>query len=117
VSAKAPHFSLDLIGAFLENFQTYTPQQKEQGLLYLQPWIAPMETQLRSNASDFLDNVKEIKSVLRAFIRLTYEKPEVRLKIPFSDILVNMVHEYMASRRKGHRISPLSRRRAVSPCC
>lgn len=38
-----------------------------------------METQLRSGHGEFSETVKEIKSVLRAFIRLTYEKPQVEL--------------------------------------
>ena len=77
ISFKAPHLSLDLIGAFLEHFQSYSPQQKEYGLLYIQPWIAQMETQLRSGSADFNETSKEIKSILRAFVRLTYEKPQV----------------------------------------
>lgn len=77
ISVKAPHLSLDLIGAFLEHFQSYTPQQKEFGLLYIQPWLAQMETQLRSASADFAETVKEIKSILKALIRLTYEKPQV----------------------------------------
>ena len=79
ISVKVPHLSLDLIGAFLEHFQSYTSQQKEYGLLYIQPWISQMETQLRSGHGEFSETVKEIKSVLRAFIRLTYEKPQVEL--------------------------------------
>jgi hypothetical protein len=37
-----------------------------------------METQLRSSSADFLETSKEVKSVLRALVRLTYEKPQVR---------------------------------------
>jgi hypothetical protein len=36
-----------------------------------------MEIQLRSSSSDFSENSKEVKSVLRAFIRLTYERPQL----------------------------------------
>jgi hypothetical protein len=77
ISVKASHLSLDLIDAFLEHFQAYSPQQKEYGLLYIQPWIAQMETQLRSGSADFNETSKDIKSILRAFVRLTYEKPQV----------------------------------------
>lgn len=37
-----------------------------------------METQLHSGSADFNETSKEIKSILRAFVRLTYEKPQVR---------------------------------------
>ena len=77
VSLKAPHLSLDLIEAFLEHFQSYSNAQKEYGLMYLQPWVGQMETQLRSETGEFSETSKEIKSVLRAFIKLTYEKPQV----------------------------------------
>lgn len=85
ISVRAPHLSLDLIGAFLEHFQSYTPHQKEFGLLYIQPWLAQMETQLRSGSADYAETLKEIKSILKAFIRMTYEKPQVSL---FSSILI-----------------------------
>jgi nitrate reductase assembly molybdenum cofactor insertion protein NarJ len=85
ISVKAPHLSLDLIGAFLEHFQSYPPHQKEFGLLYIQPWLAQMETQLRSGSADYAETLKEIKSILKAFIRMTYEKPQVSL---FSSILI-----------------------------
>jgi neurofibromin 1 len=78
VSVKAPHLSLDFLGAFLEHFQSYTPQQKEYGLLYVGPWILQIETQLRTASSNFEQTAKEIKSLLQAFILLTYEKPQVR---------------------------------------
>jgi hypothetical protein len=79
VSVKAPHLSLDVLGAFLEHFQSYSSQQKEYGLLYVGPWILQIETQLRTASADFEQTAKEIKSLLRAFIRLTYEKPQVML--------------------------------------
>jgi hypothetical protein len=77
VSLQTPHLSLDVAGAFLEHFQSYNPQQKEYGLLYIQPWIPQIETQLRTGSADFVETTKEIKSVLRAFIRLTHEQPQV----------------------------------------
>ena len=80
VALKLPHLSLDLIGAFLEHFQSYTQPQKEYGLLYLQPWIPQMEMQLRTGSVDYGETVKEVKSVLRAFIRMTYERPQVSLQ-------------------------------------
>ena len=83
ISLKAPHLSLDLIGAFLEHIKSYTPQQKEYGLLYIQPWIPQMETLLRNGTADFAETTKEIVSILKALIRLTYEKPQV--SISFSD--------------------------------
>jgi hypothetical protein len=85
ISLKAPHLSLDLVGAFLEHFQSYAPHQKEFGLLYIQPWLAQMETQLRSGSADYAETLKEIKSILKAFIRMTYEKPQVSR---FSSILI-----------------------------
>ena len=97
ISAKAPHLSLDVIGAFLEQFQSYTPQQREYSLLYLQPWIAQMETQLRHNAPGFSETAKEVKSVLRALIRFTYEKPQVfRLDVSVNCI-VGLVYTCLAS--------------------
>jgi len=78
ISLKAPHLSLDVIGAFLEHFQSYNSQQKEYSLLYIHPWIPQLEVLLRTGApGDFNETTKEIKAVLRAFIRLTYEKPQV----------------------------------------
>ena len=77
VALKIPHLSLDLIGAFLEHFQSYSQPQKEYALLYIQPWIPQLETQLRTGSGDYGETVKEVKSVMRAFIRLTYEKPQV----------------------------------------
>lgn len=77
ISLKVPHLSLDFIGAFIEHIKSYTPQQKEYGLLYIQPWILQMETQLRNSSSDFAETTKEIISILKALIRLTYEKPQV----------------------------------------
>jgi neurofibromin 1 len=77
VSIKAPHLSLDFLGAFLEHYQSYTTQQKEYGLLYIAPWILQIETQLRTASADFEQTAKEVKSLLRAFIRLTYEKPQL----------------------------------------
>lgn len=85
ISMKAPHLSLDLIGAFLEHFQSYTPHQKEFGLSYIQPWLARMEIQLRSGSADYAETSKEIKTILKAFIRMTYEKPQVS---HFSSILI-----------------------------
>lgn len=86
VSLKAPHLSLDLIEAFLEHFQSYSNVQKEYSLMYLQPWVGQMETQLRSETGEFSETSKEIKSVLRAFIKLTYEKPQVYLLPKYSDL-------------------------------
>ena len=77
-SLKVPHLSLDLIGAFLEHFQSYKPEQKEYGLVFISPWISQMETQLRSGSADHAETMKEVKTILRAFVRLTYEKPQVR---------------------------------------
>jgi hypothetical protein len=76
-SLKVPHLSLDLIGAFLEHFQSYKPEQKEYGLVFISPWISQIETQLRSGSVDHAETLKEIKSILRALVRLTYEKPQV----------------------------------------
>jgi len=77
LAAKSPLLSLDLVGAFLEHFQSYTDKQKEYSLLYIQPWIPQMEVHLRTGSTDYNETSKEVKAVLRAFIRLTYEKPQV----------------------------------------
>jgi len=45
--------------------------------MYLQPWVGQMETQMRAGTGELSETFKEIKSVLRAFIKLTYEKPQV----------------------------------------
>jgi hypothetical protein len=77
MAKKAPHLSLDLIGAFLEHFQGYSDHQKVYGLLYIEPWIPQLETKLRNGSADFGETMKEIKGVLRAFIRLTCERLDV----------------------------------------
>jgi hypothetical protein len=103
VSNKVPHLSFDVIGAFLEHFQLYTSQQREYGLLYIEPWIPQMETQLRTGTADFAETTKEIKSILRALIRLTYEKPQVRhLTVDFN-VLAGMVHAHLANNWEGNR--------------
>jgi neurofibromin 1 len=99
ISLQTPHLSLDVIGAFLEHFQSYNPQQKEYGLLYIQPWIPQIETQLRTGSADFVETTKEIKSVLRAFIRLTYEKPQV-----CSSCYVLIAISWHGIRISGHRL-------------
>jgi len=83
IAVKVPHLSLDIIGAFLEYFVPYSPQQKEYGLLYIQPWIPQIETQLRSGSADYAETTKEIKSILRAFVRLTYDQDQVRSFLNF----------------------------------
>jgi hypothetical protein len=77
ISRNSPQLSLDLIGAFLEHFHSYTTQQQEYSLLLSEPWIVQMEALLRSETGDYNQSLKEIKATLRALIRLTYEKPQV----------------------------------------
>jgi nitrate reductase assembly molybdenum cofactor insertion protein NarJ len=77
LAEKSPHLSLDLIGAFLEALQSYTDKEREDGLLYIQPWIPQLEVHLRTASADYSETSKEIKAVLRALIRLTYERNNV----------------------------------------
>jgi hypothetical protein len=77
ISIKVPQFTFDIIGAFLEYFHSYTLPQKEYGVLYIRPWITQLEARMQTGAEDFDEITKEIKSILRAFIRLTHEKPQV----------------------------------------
>ena len=81
IATQAPHLSLDIISAFLEHFSSYTAQQREYGLYYLEPWIPQLETQLRSGHADFAETSKEIKSILRVFIRLTDEMTNERSQL------------------------------------
>jgi len=49
----------------------------EYGLLYIQPWISQIENQLRIGVNDINETTKEIKSILKALTRLTFEKPSI----------------------------------------
>lgn len=57
-----------------------------------------METRLRSGSVDHTETMKEVITILKAFVRLTYEKPQVQLQL-FSyvtELVVGMVYIHLA---------------------
>jgi hypothetical protein len=62
---------------------------------------------LRSASADFVETSKEIKSILKALVRLTYEKPQVRHLFYSILIIDGMVHSHLAGCWEGDRVGSI----------